>query len=128
MNINTVIVAGNLTADPELKNLPSGAAVCQFNIAVNSKHKNKAGELIEEVSFIKVTAWAKTAELVAEHLAKGSAVCVEGRLKQERWEKDGKKNERTGVTADRVHFVGAKKERATAATPAADVEEDSVPF
>lgn len=122
MNCNVVLIAGNLTRDPELKNTPSGMAVCQFSIAVNHKYKGKDGQLVEEVSFIKITTWGKTAENCASHLAKGSNVCVEGRLKQETWEKDGKKNEKTGVVADRVHFVGARKEKSGAAAESSGEE------
>lgn len=112
MNVNNVIISGNLTRDPELKYTPSGKAVVQFTVANNNKY-TRDGQAVEEVSFIKVTAWDKTAEHVAQYLAKGSGVLIEGRLKQETWEKDGEKKEKTGVIASRVHFTSKPKERSS---------------
>ncbi len=111
MNTNIVLLAGNMTADIEVKFMPNGNAVGQFNLAVNRKYKTQEGELKEEVSFIKITTFGKTAENIQQFCAKGSPIFVEGRLKQERWEtSDGSKRDRTVVVADRVQFLGKKKE------------------
>jgi len=109
INVNNVIVAGNLTRDPDLRYTANGTAVGAFVLAVNRKYLVN-GEQKEEVSFVKVTVWGKQAENCGEYLQKGSAVLVEGRIKQDRWEDEsGSKKEKTGVTANRVHFVGKPK-------------------
>jgi single-strand DNA-binding protein len=101
---------GNLTRDPELRYVPSGTAVASFSIAVNKTYVSN-GEKKEEVSFIKVNAWGKVAEMVGEYLTKGRAVLVSGSLKQERWEtEDGKQRDKTLVNAVSVQFLGAKPE------------------
>lgn len=111
MNINHVTIAGNLTRDPELRYTPSGTPVCAFTVAVNRQWKDKAsGEVKKEASFIPVTAWNNTAESANQYLVKGSGVCVEGRLKQDSWEKDGQKHFKIYIIAERVHFIGPKKD------------------
>ncbi len=111
MNINVVVLAGNLTRDPELKVTQSGQPVANIGLAVNRKWKSKDGEAREETLFITVVAWGKTAELCAEHLRKGASVAVEGRLQSRSWETDGQKRSTIEVVADRVHF-GRKGEEA----------------
>lgn len=110
VSINTVMIGGNLTRDPELKYLDGGLAVCNFNVAVNEKYTDKAGNKKENVCFVEVVAWKKTAELAAEYLKKGSPVVVEGKLSQDEWvdKESGKKRTKTKVTAGKVHFVGPK--------------------
>jgi single-strand DNA-binding protein len=109
VSINYTIIGGNLTRDPELKFTPDGIAVCNFSVAVNEKYTGKDGQKKENVAFIEVVAWKKTAELSAEYLKKGSPVVVEGKLSQDNWEdKEGKKRTKTKVTAGKVHFVGSK--------------------
>lgn len=108
--LNEVRLIGNLTRDPELRYVPSGTAVASFSIAVNKTYVSN-GEKKEEVSFIKVNAWGKVAEMVGEYLTKGRAVLVSGSLKQERWEtEDGKQRDKTLVNAVSVQFLGAKPE------------------
>jgi single-strand DNA-binding protein len=106
---NKVLLMGNLTRDPELRYTPSGAAVCEFAIAINNNYTTKQGEKREEVTFVDITAWARQAEICAEYLKKGRPVFVEGRLKQDRWEdqKTGQKRSKMSVTAERVQFLGA---------------------
>lgn len=112
VSMNRVILAGNLTRDPELKTLPSGAAVCSFSIAVNRKWTDKStGEKREEVSFFDIEAWNRVAELVAQYLKKGRGVLLEGRLKQDRWETDsGDKRSKIKIQADQVQFLGSSKD------------------
>lgn len=111
VSINYVVIGGNLTRDPELKFLPTGVAVCNFNVAVNEKYTVN-GEKKENVCFVEVVAWKKTAELAAEYLKKGSPVVVEGKLSQDEWQdkETGKKRTKTKMTASKVHFVGPKTE------------------
>ncbi len=108
--VNKVMLIGNLTRDPELRYTPQGSAVCEFALALNHSYTNKqSGQKVEEVSFVDIVAWARTAEICAEYLKKGRQVFVEGRLKQDRWESpDGKKMNKIRVIAENVQFLGAK--------------------
>lgn len=104
MNFNKVIVGGNLTRDPEMKYLANDRALCKFGLALNRKWGDK-----EEVTFLDIEAWGKTAELVGQYLNKGSQALIEGRLRQDTWEaQDGSKRSRMMIVADSVHFVGGK--------------------
>jgi single-strand DNA-binding protein len=108
-SFNRVILIGNLTRDPELRYIPSGTAVTEIGLAVNERRKGPNGEKIDEVNFIDVTLWGRTAEIVSEYLGKGSPVLVEGKLKQDRWEKDGQKHSKLKVVGDRIEFIGGKE-------------------
>lgn len=112
LELNKVMLVGRLTRDPETKNLPSGTTVTQFSIAVNRSRKNKeTGAYEDEVSFVDVKAWQKTAEFVERFLAKGKGVFVEGRIEQERWETDGQKRSKIVIVADRIVFAESKAEQ-----------------
>ena len=104
---NRVILVGNLTRDPELRYIPSGTAVSDISLAVNERIK-KGDQWVDEVSFIDVTLWGRTAEIANEYLSKGSPLLVEGRLRQERWEKDGQKHSKLKVTCDRMQMLGSR--------------------
>jgi single-strand DNA-binding protein len=101
--INSVVLAGNVVADPESRNTNSGKAVATFRLAVNNPINDK------DVVYIDVDTWEKQAEFVGNYVKKGSSVSVVGRLKQDSWEKDGKKMTKTLVVAERVGFLGGKK-------------------
>ena len=109
MNYSKAIIIGNLTRAPETKYLPNGTQVANFTIACNRKYKS-GEEMKEEVSFFDCVAFGKLAELCSQYLAKGSAALVEGRLKQERWEKDGQQRSRVVIVAESVVFLSPKKE------------------
>lgn len=111
---NSVTLIGNLTRDPEVKFLPSGVAVCELNIAVNSSYFNKkTNQKVEECDFFGVVCWNKTAELAGQYLSKGRPVFVSGRLKNESYEKDGKKVTKTKIVAEDLQFLGgSNSERA----------------
>lgn len=102
LNINRVMLTGRLTRDPETKYLPSGTAITNISIAVNRRYQDKSGEWRDDTSFIDVEIFGKAAERVAETARKGGAVYVEGRLKQESWERDGVKQSKIRVSADVV--------------------------
>lgn len=107
-NLNQVTLVGNLTRDPELKYIPSGAAICRMNLAVNTEWM-KNNEKHKEVLFIQVNVWGKSGEACAAHLKKGSPALVCGRLVSRSWEADdGSKRYATEVTADRIQFLGGK--------------------
>lgn len=102
-DLNTVMIEGNLTRDPELNYLPNGTAKCGFSIGVNRSYRHN-GEWKKEASFFDIVVWAKLAEHYAEKLSKGTRVRVIGSLRQERWEKDGKTYSRVCITADHVDY------------------------
>jgi single-strand DNA-binding protein len=105
---NRVILVGNLTRDPELRYIPSGTAVADISLAINDRRKGPNGDWIEETTYVDVTLWARTAEIASEYLNKGSNVLIEGRLKLDTWEKDGKKNSKLRVVGERMQMLGAK--------------------
>ncbi len=106
---NRVILIGNLTRDIELRYLQSGMAVTDIGLAVNDKRKNANGEWIEETTFIDVTVWGRTAEVMSEYLSKGSPVFIEGRLKLDSWEgQDGQKKSKLKVVCERMQLIGSK--------------------
>lgn len=108
-SMNRVFLVGNLTRDPEVRYLQSGQAVAEMRLAVTSRYKTQSGEDKEDTVYVDVNVWGRTAENCAQYLSKGSPALVEGRLKLDQWEKDGKKNSKLFVVADRVQFIGAPK-------------------
>lgn len=116
MSINTVVLSGNLVRDPQIHDT-NGKKIASFTIAVNRKYTDKNGEKKEEVSFVKVVSYGGGASICQDRLSKGSLVVVEGRIKQERWEKDGKKNERTAVYASQIIPVPSRAKEEGTATP-----------
>jgi single-strand DNA-binding protein len=105
---NRVILIGNLTRDPELRYIPSGTAVTEVGLAVNDRRKDASGQWIKETIFVDVTLWARTAEVASEYLSKGSPVLIEGRLKLDTWEKDGKKNSKLRVVGEKIEMLGSR--------------------
>ena len=110
LEMNKVMLIGNLTRDPELSYIASGTALAKLGVAVNRTWKDRnSGERKEETAFVDIDAWGQTAEFCSKYLAKGRRVYVEGRLKFDRWETpDGQKRSKLGVTADRVQFADSK--------------------
>jgi single-strand DNA-binding protein len=104
-NLNSVLIEGNLTQDPELNVIPSGRSVCHFSIASNRYYRNSDKELVSEVSYVNVDTWGALAENCGKYLEKGRGVRVVGRLKQDRWQgEDEKIRERYVVVAEHVEF------------------------
>lgn len=115
LNVNTVILAGHLTRDPEVRPLAGDKVVVNFGLAINRRYKGTDGEVKEDSTFVDCEAWGRTAELVGQYLAKGSAAYVEGRLRLDSWQdKDGKNRQRLKVVVENVQFVGPPKSRAAA--------------
>jgi single-strand DNA-binding protein len=85
-SFNKVILAGNLTRDPELRYTPKGTAVARITLAVNRNYATETGEKKEEVSFVDVDIWGRQAEIISQYMKKGRPLLVEGRLKQDSWE------------------------------------------
>lgn len=130
MYLNTALICGNLTRDPETKALPSGQNITNFSLATNRVWTDKDGQKKEETEFHNVVVFGKQAENCAKYLTKGSEAMVEGRLQTRSWEKDGAKFYRTEIIAERVQF-GRKPDGATAAKEAPaeeNVAPSEIPF
>ncbi len=107
--LNSVTLIGRFARDPELRYTSNGAAFATCGLAVNRKYKDKQGNQQDEVCFVDLVLWAKTAENVAQYQQKGSLVCVEGHLKLNEWTNDqGEKRQKIEVVGDRVHFLERK--------------------
>lgn len=111
MSLNSVNIMGNLTRDPELRYAQSGKGVCSLSIASN-RIFTKNGERASEVSYFDVEVWGAVAENCAKYLKKGSGIIVEGRLRQDRWEKDGKTQSKVRIVANNIHFMPKRAEDA----------------
>jgi len=108
-SLNRVILAGNLTKDPEVRYTPSGTAVGDLRLAVNERVK-QGDEWVEKPVYLDVTVWARQAETCSEYLRKGSPVLIEGRLQRDEWEdKEGNKRSKVKVVADRVQFLSSPR-------------------
>lgn len=110
--INSVVVVGNLTRDPELRHTQSGMAVASLRIAVNTRRKDPAtGQWGEKPNYFDVTVWGQQAESCAQYLAKGRQVGVQGRLEWREWDaQDGTKRQAVEIVADSVQFLGSRGE------------------
>jgi single-strand DNA-binding protein len=148
-SFNKVILVGNLTRDPELRYTPKGTAIAKIGLAVNRVWTNEAGEKKEEVTFVDVDVFGRTAENVGQYMRKGRPILVEGRLRLDQWDdkQTGQKKSKLGVVAETVQFLGSPtggaeggapapaRQRPAAAAPAAEPvegdgppESDDVPF
>jgi len=148
-SFNKVILAGNLTRDPELRYTPKGTAVARITLAVNRNYTTETGEKKEEVSFVDIDAWGRQGEVIAQYMKKGRPLLVEGRLKQDTWEDKNTKQKQSKlkVVLEGFSFIDANRgegggsapapARTAAAAPAAAAEAvegdaphegDDVPF
>lgn len=129
-DINLVVLEGHLTKNAELSYLQTGTAICKFAIANNKSKKNQAGEYESIASFFDVELWGPYAQAMAPHLTKGRHVTIQGRLSQDRWEKDGKTNSRIKVTADELKLYPLKKDESQTQKSQTTQEEDleTIPF
>jgi single-strand DNA-binding protein len=116
LNLNKVILCGRLTADPELKQTPSGIAVVRFTLAINRRAtKNADGTQNQQADFISVVAWRDRAEFISRYFRKGSALCVTGSIQTSSWtDQQGQKRYATEVVADEAMFVDSKNESGNA--------------
>ena len=110
-NINSVVITGNLTKDPELRSTPSGTPVCKLRVAVNSRRKDQSGEWVDKPNYFDVTVWGAQGENCAQYLSKGRPVAVQGRLDWREWEaQDGSKRQAVEIIADSVQFLGSRSD------------------
>lgn len=108
---NKVILVGNLTRDPELRYLPSGSAVTNTAIATNRKYKKQDGTQGEEVMFIDIVFFGRSAEIANQYLKRGSKILAEGRLKLEQWnDQDGNKKNKHTIQVDTMQMLGTKQD------------------
>jgi len=124
MSLNSVNIMGNLTRDPELKYTSSGKAVCNLSIANNRVYSSN-GQKVTEVSYFDVEVWGAVAENCSKYLSKGRGIVVEGRLKQDRWEKDGKTQSRVRISANNIHFLPGKRDDSSG-TPSTSSDADHI--
>jgi len=118
-SFNKVILMGNLTRDPELRQAPSGAKVADLGLAVSETWRDKNGQPKEVTCFVDVVVWEKLAELCQQYLTKGRPVLVEGRLQMDEWKnQQGEKRTKLRVRADTVKFLGTPQKRDEGATAA----------
>ncbi|MBO4422857.1 MAG: single-stranded DNA-binding protein [Clostridia bacterium] len=122
LNLNKVILAGRLTADPELKKTTNtDSSVCSFTVAVNRRYA-KPGEQAQ-TDFIDCVAWRQQAEFLSRYFRKGSSVCIVGSIQKRTWtDQQGSKRYTTEVIADEINFVDAKGEG-----PSRDFSPEAVP-
>jgi single-strand DNA-binding protein len=106
-SFNKVILAGNLTRDPELRYTPKGTAVAKIGLAINRKWKDDTGQQKEEVTFVDVDAFGRQAEVISQYLKKGRPILVEGRLKLDQWDdkQTNQKRSRLGVVLESFEFL-----------------------
>src|SRR5262245_48368510 len=109
-NFNKVILAGNLTRDPEMKYTSKGTAIASFGLAINRRWKSETGETKEEVTFVDIEAYGRQAEVVGQYLKKGRPALVEGRLKLDQWEDKNthQKQSKLKVVLESFSFLDSK--------------------
>jgi single-strand DNA-binding protein len=105
-SFNQVILMGNLTRDPELRQTPNGQNVCSFSLALNRSYKGADGNWQEATDYVDVVAWGPLGERVAQYLGKGRPCLVNGRLQSRSWEQEGQKRSKIEVVAQDVTFLG----------------------
>jgi single-strand DNA-binding protein len=135
-NINRVVMTGNLTADPELRSLPSGTSVCKLRVACNTRRKDGAsGEWVDKPNYFNVTVWGAQGENAARYLSKGRPIALDGRLEWREWEtQEGAKRQDIDIIADSVQFLGSRDEASgggfagNGATQGSDVPVDQRDF
>ena len=133
-SLNKVILMGNLVADPELKQTPSGVPVCSFRIGVQRTFKDPNGQYVSD--FFNIVVWRGQAENCHKFLKKGSKCCIIGKIQNSSYEKDGVTRYTTDIVADEVEFLGGRNAdegapKPTDSTGSSDLEpidDDSLPF
>lgn len=111
MSINRVIISGNLTRDPELRQTQGGTSVLTMGVAVNDRRKNPStGEWEDVANFVDCVLWGTRAERVAQYLDKGTKVAIEGRLRYRAWEQDGQRRSKLEVVVDEIEFMSRQQQ------------------
>ena len=120
-NFNKVILAGNLTRDPELRYTPKGTAIARIGLAINRSWTSETGEKKEEVTFVDVDAFGKTAEIIGQYFKKGRPILMEGRLRYETWDdkQTNQKRSKLGVVMESFQFMDSQRTGEPGAAPSA---------
>lgn len=134
MAVNKFIGIGNLGRDPEMRFMPDGKAVCNFSIAISERYKDKSGESKEVTEWVNIALFGKLAEIAGEYLKKGSKVYIEGKMKTEKYSKDGIDRHTTKIIGDKMEMLSGRTE--TESKPKEKQEQgggfddmdDSIPF
>jgi single-strand DNA-binding protein len=131
-NINRVVLTGNLTRDPELRTTPSGFPICELRVACNTRRK-QGEEWVEKPNYFDVKVLGRQGENVANYLAKGRPVAIDGRLDWSEWQdkETGKNRQKVEIVADNVQFLGGREEgggNGSRFTPQSDVPADTSDF
>jgi single-strand DNA-binding protein len=131
--VNKVILVGNLGADPEVRYTASGTAVAKFRIATTERFTDKDGNRQERTEWHRVVAWRKLAEICGQYLSKGKQVYIEGRIRNDTWEKDGVKQYSYEIVADTMQMLGGPGTRLQEpeppfGPPEGGAPEDDIPF
>ena len=131
--INRVVLVGNLTRDPELRHTPSGTAVCNLRLAVNTRRKDETGQWVDKPNYFDITVWGNQGERCAQYLTKGRPVAIDGRLEWREWETpNGDKRQSVDIIADAVQFLGSRDDngggQSGGFTPRSDVPVDDRDF
>ena len=131
MSINRVNISGNLTRDPQLRQTQGGMAILSLGVAVNDRRKNQqTGEWEDVPNFVDCVVFGTRAEKLAQFLAKGSKVAIEGKLRWSQWEKDGAKRSKLEVIVDEIEFMsrGGSQGQRQQQTASADLYDENIPF
>lgn len=132
MFLNSAMIYGNLTRDPELKALPSGQSVCSLSLATNEVFTNKDGARKESTEYHNVILFGKQAENTAKYLKKGDSAFVDGKLQTKSWEKDGVKHYRTEIIARTIQFGSKRKENKDESVlpdyPEEEINPEDIPY
>ena len=139
--VNKAILIGNLGADPEIRNLPSGSSVANFNIATSESYTNKNGEKVTTTEWHRIECWEGLAKIAEQYLKKGNSVYIEGKIRTEEWQdKEGNTRYTTKIRANNMTMLGGGQgnnqqaqqatphQQAAAAGSFADESEDELPF
>ena len=132
MSINRVNISGNLTRDPELRQTQGGMAILSLGVAVNDRRKNpQTGEWEDVPNFVDCVVFGSRAEKLAQYLAKGTKVAIEGKLRWSQWEKDGARRSKLEVIVDEIEFMSRGErgqQRQQQQTASADLYDENIPF
>lgn len=123
-SFNRIIIVGNLTRDPDFKQIGSGQSVCRLGLASNRQFKNRqSGDMVQEVCYVDVDVWGPQADSCNQYLAKGRQVLVEGRLKLDTWQDaEGQNRSKHSIVADRVVFLSSGADASAADTDNQSIE------
>ena len=128
-SFNKVLLLGNLTRDPEVRYTPKGSAVADLGLAVNRTYTTEGGEKREEVTFVDVTFWGRTAEVAGEYLKKGRSVFIEGRLQLDTWDdkQSGQKRSKLKVIGEMMQMLGSRPGGGSGGSAGGEAEEGERP-